>query len=309
MRMSIVALLVSSGLLVCMSPYWTLLLAPLCLGIPHVLCEIYLLICQSSPLPSSARIALAISSLTLVILTLILLSGITLPEEALDYTIVAILVAPLAFTVKFRTNYLPYLVGLGIGVLTCIDTLPIKAIFAHLHNILACFFLLSTFCTTKYEATLTTLLIVVAVAAGSIASLASDLSRYPTFDALTLGFKGTSAHMILGSYAVMQLIHFAIWIWFLPRTVHLYSGLIHAIKQSKVTATAVVCILCAVVILPISALALEPQVSRSTYLALVSFHVWMEISWILTHAAVLSQKDTGLTIKSLFSLRHCADSV
>lgn len=287
----------ASFLLVVWDPYRALLFSPILLGAPHALSDIWFLLVNDSDVPLKVRVAIAALAGVILSTALIGLLGMTVPPILDSVLLVALLAVPLALTANVEQSWplwflmLP-LIALIIGFRT--QTLSVVS---HLHNVIALTFLLAIaaprwrkFGVIGVAATVILVLAVgigVSLATGSVFLTPATTKQWTLFKPLVFGTSGGLAGAILFSYALLQLLHFAVWIGFIP-ALKGERGIVQVFKGFGFGLPLLGAILLALTVAAAPLVAIhDPVKARQAYLTLVAFHGWMEIAWLLAHSARL----------------------
>lgn len=293
-RVAIVAFLLAA-----FDPYKMLLFSPIILGAPHALSDIWYLLVKETDLQRRVRIVLAIVSSAILFSALLALAGIQIPGIVDSLLLITLLGLPLALSSSIRSPalLLPWAFVLLIAFLLLDSSFPLRALIAHLHNLVALLFLFAlaqsrwqfrgVFLAGGVIAGLTCVGILVSILSGGVFLSGFNETEWSPFLSLAFGNIGGIAGAFLFSYAFLQLMHFAVWIGFIPglkrdlsfatvsRALGFGIPFLGAIIFVALTSAG-----------PIAAV-VDPLQARQAYLTLVSFHGWMEISWLLAHSAFL----------------------
>ena len=283
---------------VALDPYLMLLFSPIFLGAPHALSDIWYLIVQDSGVPRRVRLALAILSGLVISAGLLVLIGIPISARAESILLITLIALPLAMVTSSRRALPAWIIVSLLAYLLLATEFPLRAVVAHLHNIIALTFLFSLALPLWgrrgiYQACLAVIILCAAGAtvscySGGVFLVPFNPAVWSPFLSLVFGSAAGIAGCLLFSYAFLQLMHFAVWIWFIPsikRDLALDSFMrAHGFKSAL---GALLIALLIVLAAPLAALA-NPLQARQAYLTLVSFHGWMEIAWLLSHSSFLA---------------------
>jgi len=295
---------------VALDPYLVLLFSPIVLGAPHAISDIWYLIVRDSGVPRRVRIALALLSGVVLLGGALVLTGAELPARIESLLLIALISIPLALVTTTSAALPAWSIAMVLAYLLFATEFPVRAIVAHLHNIIALTFLFSTALPywRKRGVIIGVLTVLVLGGVGTLLSLGSGTiffhslndSRWSPFLSLTFGSSASVAAALLFSYAFLQLLHFAVWIGFIPAL----RGDISIIAPIKTYNLKVIGLILIFLLLVVSAAPLfsliDPIQARQSYLTLVSFHGWMEISWLLAHYAYLAPEG-NLGLRSVFA--------
>jgi hypothetical protein len=309
-----IALLLTSFLsffLVVLFPAKTLLYAPIVLGIPHIVGDIWLLIICKGKQPRRSQWALGALSVLFVLAVGLQLTVLAVPNYIVTALFVSLLFIPYFLANPQLSSWPLFLCALMLSFLLITDAMPIRGIVTHLHNVIAIIFLYVAMAQRGCSRKIFLLLFLLPLTAGAIVSALNkavfflplrDITLEP-FMALGLNASPSIASALLFSFGFLQLIHFATWIWFLPS----WAGSLGTVlKKSRLVGVGGVAvgtaILLSIVAIFFSA-TYDPIVTRESYLTLVSFHGWVEFGWLLAQGvAILNHRGT-LSLEELFSLQ------
>lgn len=308
----ILASIVAFGLVV-LDPYLLLLFSPILLGAPHALSDIWYLIAQDSGLPRRARLLIAIFATIVFSAGVLVLFGRHISPQLESLLLVALLAAPLVVVAPLHATFAGWAIVAAVAYTLLVTDFPTRAVVAHLHNMIALTFLF-VLALPKWRAIgvfLAALLVTTLCAAGIAVSLYYSgvfldpiaSPAWSPFMSLALGAGPAVSGALLFSYAFLQLMHFVVWIGFIPafkRDINL--AVIRRSLGIRAALFVGLVVACVVIAAPIAALA-DPLQARQAYLTLVSFHGWMEISWLLAHMSYLSQRGE-LSFRSAFMFEH-----
>ena len=258
-------------------PATVLLLGPLVFGAPHVMSELRVL---AQRLPVRRR------SLMLVLAPLVVLIALRIAEQlgwdrpaSSDVVLgcAALLVAATVRPGDTRDRVARLLVVTGFSVFALYDTHVTTLLLAHLHNLIAVVFLIAWSRSRSGVRAHSTLVAgVVAVVAvllvaptpGSPSAFVTDL-RF----ALAPGLSAELGHKLVLVYAFAQLLHYVIWLVWMPRLpgaeMNDVGGRLGWFAGALIGAA---------LVLPMTAMLGDPVSFREQYLALSSFHGWLELA-------------------------------
>ncbi len=292
-------------------PYRALLFSPILLGAPHALSDIWYLLVRDSGVPLRVRVALAAASGLILLNAGLVLFGWKVGQHVDSILLVSLLAIPMALVVPANKAVPQWATVAAFACVLLATSFPLRAVVAHLHNVIALIFLF-TLAWPKWRKGGVALAVFVvvgllvfgmALSFTNVAVFAKPIASpsWSPFLSLTFGAKNGVAGALLFSYGFLQLLHFAVWIGFIP----LLKGDIEWKKVGRafgfgLPILGVGVILFTVVAAPLSAM-IDPLKAREAYLTLVSFHGWMEIAWLLAHSAqLMASKEFSLRKTFLF---------
>ena len=295
--------------LVALDPYLVLLFSPILLGAPHALSDIWYFLIQDSGVPRRVRVALAVFSSLVLLAGVLVLLGVGISQQIEAVLLIALMSVPLAL-VTFSSAAFPAWIAVGaLSYLLLATSFPLRAVVAHMHNIIALIFLFSL-ALPRWQRRGVVLagssvaflcLVGVAVSIGRSGVLWRDYSESIWNPFLSLGFGASAAvaGALLFSYAYLQLMHFAVWIGFVPglKGDLNFRRLVRS-SDFAIMLVIIMAVLLVVLAAPVTALS-NPLQARQAYLTLVSFHGWMEIAWLLAHSAYIGSSGR-LSLRSVF---------
>ncbi len=292
----VAALILVAAAATALLPLWSLLLAPIVLGVPHVIGDLRVLVLQQ---PDRARRVLATwvlaPLLVLTALRLAAMAGLAVPAELEPACgMLAVLLGVALGGRAGGRRRAPLLAAMiavgGVGALAVVTPRATSLVLAHAHNLVAFGVWLwwarpgrrGIAAGGLYVAALA----VVVGAPGAFAAggdAAIGAFRWSTLaHDLAPGLAAPAADAVVRSFAFAQAVHYGLWLWVLPRR----RG--SSLRTEAGTAAAALCLaLCALV--PAAALLDAPRV-RATYLSLVVFHGWLEFAAI---AFLLASRGRG----------------
>lgn len=282
---------------VAINPYALLLFAPIFFGAPHAFSDIWFLLVNESGVQPRARVAIATLSALLLLNALMSFANLGFSKQIDSILIVALLTVPMVLSRRGKLNIYVIFFVLIVGYLLLATDFPLRAVVAHLHNFVALMFLFAVAYPQwrKSGVLLASWVVGVICVAGMLISYCSQSVLTQTihqpiwspFLSLTFSASAALSAALLFSYSFLQLMHFVVWIGFLPglkRQTSL-SAPLRNLDKRLIAGLSIVAILVALAA-PLAAV-YDPVQSRQVYLTLVSFHGWMELSWLLAHFSVL----------------------
>jgi hypothetical protein len=299
---------VLSFFLIAVFPSFTLLLAPLLLGLPHVVSDIYLLLVREKRIHRSAI------SIALVLCAALILHGIGLEflglEKFVDESllIATLVVSPVMLLTLLQGITLGSWIAIVIAVLIVGDPVRMMILMAYLHNIVAMLFLFCNSKSSSKEEQKTAYLALGLLILGSVASFylgrifftaVTDPSLEIAWSLIPSPVHPLSAPLLF-LFGYTQVLHLIIWAGILPFGLpsNQERRFIHAINLGLV--------LIVLFLLLIFAGLLEEreqlQNVRSSYLVLVSFHGWLELSWILIRVHTVRREGQPLYLRTVMNL-------
>jgi hypothetical protein len=310
---------------VALAPLWLLLIAPLVLGVPHVVADVRYLVLH--PRTRMARPLVLALTAAFGAMTVLRFSAILGGEVYLRGEMIAAFVALFAAVGLTQTSRVARFIAFGVVAIAAIPALawphPSAVVFAHAHNLVALGIFLvwarpaaarpSAFAAKKAGLlgrpalviggafVLASALILagaldaVTHAAGGFTSDAAGL----TFEGMTVvlapGIEGAMAARLVMLYAFAQAVHYTLWLRLIPNTpVFLERETPPTLRRSVAAfvrdlgrrGTSI----CIVLILLVVAFGLlAPARTREVYLSLALFHGWLELAAIL-HLALRHRK-------------------
>lgn len=269
-------------LLTCAAPLWLLLLAPLLLGVPHLLADLRYLVLQR-PGGMTRTLALAIlaplAAMTLLRLGALAGSG-AWPRLEIACGMAAILVGAVGGARQSHARGAFALALVGLALLACADPAITQLLLAHAHNVVALLWFLA-WCQSRQVARATLLIYVVAALTLGLGLLPARIQPTAgTFtwssltDSLGPGLDAPWADRLVLSYAFAQTVHYALWLWLIPGQ-RRQSG--RGLRADLGGTPGLVLAAGACVLVPALALR-DPTAVRSTYLSLALFHGWLELA-------------------------------
>lgn len=272
------------------APYLALIYSPILLGAPHALSDIWLLLVRNSDVPLGIRICLGVCCATILALAGAMLLGLPVQTYQESAAISILLLLPLCFAGPISRAVPQWLLATTLTGLLMTDALPLRAIMAQAHNVVAIGFLLATARPLwgRKGIELAVCSTLIGIAACAIVGFASGLDsrhNWAVFQPLAFGASdGLGAALIL-AYCFLQLLHFSIWIGFLPSFQPGFDA--RSILRAfgfGIPLVGLLVLIGTCLSAPAAALG-DPAKARSAYLTLVSFHGWMELAWLLARSA------------------------
>jgi hypothetical protein len=258
-------------------PAVVLLVAPLLLGLPHVLAELRLF-ARRLQITVWQVVAIASPLAAIIILRVVEVCGYERPANS-DVALgcVAICVAAALRAGRVQERIARASTALGASIIALHDPQLTTLALAHAHNFVALAFLLlwkppgfaAQRAQTIIVSTAIALLLLVVLTPLADAGFVRDirLALAPALD------PEWGLRLVL-VYAFAQLLHYAVWLWWLPTSARGVTESRPAVSGNKLALIAG-----SIAALPIVAwLAGNPVDVRNTYLALSGFHGWLELS-------------------------------
>lgn len=270
------------GCLACVivMPTTVLLIGPLVLGAPHLLSELRVLgqrVHVSRPGLALIAAPLAI----MIVLRIGEMSGWSRPASS-DVLLgcAAMFVAAVIRPGAVRDRVARMLIVLGISVFALHDTRLTTLLLAHFHNLIALLFLFAWSRATRGSRDFVALVCGLMLAAGllGLAAASSEPSVFVTDLRLVLapGLSAQLGYWLVLVYALAQLLHYVVWLVWIPRA----SAVVRPPDHKSYDAFPVVLIIAALG-LPLLAMLWNPIAIRDQYLALSSFHGWLELTVLM----------------------------
>lgn len=257
-------------------PAAVLLAGPLFFGVPHVVAELRVL-AQRVPI---SRLALSVILAPLVLLILLRLGaefGLDRPAAA-DVVLgcAAMLLATAARAGDPATRAGRMLIGVGISAFALYDTRLTTLLLAHLHNLVAIVLLVAWSGSIRRVRTAAALLAgtAMAIALLCIAATPTDAPQFVTDlrESLAPDLPVGLGHRLVLVYAFAQLLHYVIWLVWMPQ---INAG--DTRRKPRTSDGFVAAMVVAAVGMPMLAVIGNPIALREQYLALSSFHGWLEL--------------------------------
>lgn len=278
----VLAVLLAAAALTLASPLHVLLWSPLLLGVPHVLGDVRLLV-TSPVVPVHVRAHLAMAA-PLAGLVASRAVGLT---DGVDRTSAEVLLGVLAVVAGLSTGPGTFarraLVGLAAGLLALLAWLAPSTLalgFGHAHNLVGLSALVWWTRGSRWSWTLLggSIGLGAVVLSGAVdawltglapGSTVSGLGADGLRSSLAPGLSDAVAVRVVATYALLQLMHYAVWVVFAPPI----AGPLH-LRPWMIALVAAACLA-----LPLAAWS-APASVRASYLALVLFHGWLELAVI-----------------------------
>jgi hypothetical protein len=258
-------------------PATVLLMGPLIFGAPHVMSEMRLL---------AQRVQIRRFSLMLILTPLAILILLRIAEQLgmdrpanSDVVLgcAALCVAALVRPGDGRDRFARLLVVSGISVFALYDTRLTTLLLAHLHNLIAVVFLFAWSRSIGDVRRLSGLMIGVAAAVAALGmdTVPTDPSAFITDlrMALAPGLSAELGYKLILVYAFAQLLHYVIWLVWMPRL-----ATADATRGVAGPAWLAAVLIGIALLLPMIAMLGNPIALRDQYLALASFHGWLELA-------------------------------
>ncbi len=272
-------LLVTAALaLTLLGPLALLLLTPLVLGVPHVVGDLRCLVLS----PSARALGLPKLALFVPLAALTALSAAPVlgleswPRTQLICGAAAVLGAILGAGHRARWR-LPLAVGvLVLAALACWNVALGLMVLAHAHNLIA-FLWYCAWARNRREAAiafaayaLAATAIFSGLAAAPVDADFAGLSSAKLAAQLAPGASAPFGRNVVASFAFAQAVHYGVWIWLLPRE------RATSLRQDLGARGLRLFLGCSVLV-PLLGLC-DPVWARDSYLALASFHGWLELA-------------------------------
>jgi hypothetical protein len=286
---------VAALVLTAATPLWLLLLAPLVLGVPHVVADIrYLLL---TPVAASRRLAwgllVPLAALTALRLAVVLgAPGWPRAEVLLGLAAVVAGIAVVNATPWKRTLGL-----LGVGMLAAVTMAwPgfVAFTLGHLHNVIAIGLWLAWARASRRDILATVTLVAAAAlaigsgvfdpifaASGGLSSPAAGLDLDALAATLAPGLGATAAVRVVLLFAFAQALHYAVWLVLLPaaaRDGRERRSLVTTLRADLGRAGLAAALVASLAV-PVAGL-VDAAGTRAVYLSLVLFHGWLEVAII-----------------------------
>jgi hypothetical protein len=261
-----------------LSPLAVLLVAPLLLGVPHIVGDLRCLVVRPpAPLGSLGRAAILLPLLLLTLLKLLALGGApSFPRAEIGCGLLALLggVSAARPGRGVAVALVAAVVALAVPLLVWARWTQI--VLAHLHNLIAFAWWYAAgpkgparrLALAAYASAIVALLLVVPPM-GEEASLAG-LGSEALAAQLAPGLAQPWAQRLVVAFAFAQLFHYAVWAWLLPR--ERGTTLRADLGDAGLWSLAAACLL-----VPLVAL-WDPLGTRGAYLQLAAFHAWLELA-------------------------------
>ncbi|MCC7013322.1 MAG: hypothetical protein IT454_12225 [Planctomycetes bacterium] len=272
------ALIAVSLALTLLAPLWLLLLAPIVLGIPHVIGDFRCLVGRGSSAREPRVLAAVAAPLTLMtLLRAAALAGAEpWPRVDIACGIAAVCAGLWGARTRIRARVAAVASALLVGSLACMHASAATLVLAHAHNLLA-FCVYFAWARRRSEARLS--LVAYGVALGCLMLVPLPLEAEDSAAGLSLsrlaeqfapGLSASWAQRVVLVFAFTQAVHYAVWVWLAPRDRAATSRIGSATGEAWIAAIAIAAV-------PLLALA-NPLGVRSAYLSLVAFHAWFELA-------------------------------
>lgn len=270
-------------------PATVLLVGPLVFGAPHVISELRVL---------AQRLQITRLSLVLVLAPLAILILLRIGEQfgwdrpaSSDVVLgcAALCVAALVRPGDRSDRVARLLMVMGFSVFALYDTRLTTLLLAHLHNFFAVVFLIAWSRSRGGLREQSTLLIGVA-AVLLVLCVAPVPSAPPAFVtglriALAPGLSVDVGYKLVLVYAFAQLLHYVIWLVWMPRLVPAGVG-----RNAAAPGWFAAALIGVALVFPMIAMLGDPVAFRDQYLALSSFHGWLELA-LLGYCGLRSHAD------------------
>jgi hypothetical protein len=277
------------------APLWLLLLAPLVLGVPHVIADLrYLLFSRPA---ASRRLAWALllpfAPLTALRLAVVFgRAGWPRVEVLLGLASVVVAVGPARAAVWKRAVALLGVFALGAFAAARPDFVALAL--GHLHNVIALGLWLVWARASSRDVAAAIALVgggalailggvidPMIAASGALAAPAAGLDLAALADTLAPGLAPVAAARVVLLFAFAQALHYAVWLVLLPaaaRAGREPRGLLTSLRADLGRAGAAAAVVASVAV-PLAGL-VDAAGTRAVYLSLVLFHGWLEVALI-----------------------------
>ena len=275
------------------APAWLLQLAPLVLGIPHILAELRVF-AQQLCVQQVALFTILTAPAVSLCLRIAEWHGFVRPAGSdVVCGCLAIVAAVACRPDPMTQRWSQSLIVIGLSGVAVYDSAWTTLPLAHAHNLLALVFLAlwrRPYVPLRNAWRLAVGLLI----AGTLLCLAVPATEDREFlTSLRLGFApSVSAHVgyrMLMIYAFCQLLHYAVWLYLLPRALRAREPRVRAAMRTDQTTTRRAlmpgAVWSCVLIVPLYAYLTDPISARDHYLALASFHGWLELA-VLAHCGL-----------------------
>lgn len=289
-------------------PSESLLFAPLVFGIPHVAGDLFLLVVRERRVSSVALGTMILVSFLIILnaATVVMLGG----AKPIDETLLVALVLTLPVAALSLQGHIS-IAGILAGIFAAVVLLwPHVAmpLMAYLHNFVAVVFLFSN-CRSSLSAKkraiacwllLLSLGVGLSFVLGGFAFVHITDQSLEVFWSLIPSPSEPIAAPLLFAFGYTQILHLMIWAFLLPSVTgaHYGTGALRVCNAMFVVVALVI-------------VGLVHQLGhsqgflfalRSNYLLLVSFHGWMELSWILMRLHIYRLENSHFRPRELFAL-------
>lgn len=273
---------------VLMMPATVLLLGPLVFGAPHVMSELRVL---TQRLPMRRQPLMLVLSPLAIMIALRIAEQLGWDRPASSDVVLGCAALVVAATVRpgdTLDRVARLLVVTGLSVFALYDTRLTTLLLAHLHNLIAVVFLIAwsrsrsgvrAHSTLVVGAVAVVAVLLVAPTPGAPSAFVTDL-RF----ALAPGLSAALGYKLVLVYAFAQLLHYVIWLVWMPR---LQRAEVNGDGRLGWFAAALIG---AALVLPMIAMLGDPVSFREQYLALSSFHGWLELA-VLTYFGLRAHAD------------------
>jgi hypothetical protein len=282
------------------APLWLLLLAPLLLGVPHVVADVRYLLMAEGAMPRRAAAAMLAP---LALLTALRLSSIVggSAYPGLEVLLGAAAVAAAFLFVERAAGrrWIGLLMAAGLAVVGLTWPGYVAVSLGHLHNVIALGLWLVWARASARDVTAVVVLVGIGTlaigsglleplthAAGGFGAPVRGLDLGSMADTLAPGLPAATAVRVVLLFAFAQAMHYAVWLVLLPAAARTGSPprpFLTALRADLGTGGLVIAALASLAV-PLAAL-VDAAGTRAAYLSLVLFHGWLEVAVIARWAA------------------------
>jgi hypothetical protein len=275
---------------VLLMPALVLLVGPLLFGVPHLLSELRVFARRLQPSRNALLVVVAPLAL-LILLRVAEQFGLARPQGSDVMLGCAALLAAAAIRPGTVTDRIGRsMIALGISAFALYDTWLTTIVLAHLHNLIAVVFLISWVGSPKRSRDMRVLciglvagiaMLYVAAPPASDAMLDAALPGSANFLsgirlALAPGLSGEVGHRLVLVYGFAQLMHYVVWLVWMPTLID--DNAARTARRPTQSVPFVPILIALMLALPLLSMMKDPIVIRDQYLALSSFHGWLELS-------------------------------
>lgn len=281
-----VAVVAAAALAVAAAPAAVLLGAPLALGAPHLVADVRWLVLRRR-MPAALLVASAAATVSLIALRALEIAGhapagaARLEAAVAAAWVIAGVVAGRALALESvrPARWLPFVAVAG--VLALAPTAPTRAAVVLLHNLVALALWVALFRPPRRAAVAVVGAVVVGVGllaiVGPALAHALGLPRDRAFEAAAIAFAPSLAPAVatgaLEAVLFLQLVHYAVWLVFVPAACGPRSG----DRRSEIGLAALVALTPIGVAVALAAGG-GPRAVRDAYLSLAVFHAYLELA-------------------------------
>ena len=283
-------------LLTGIAPLWLLLVGPLILGVPHIVADIRYLLLRAPGRPLIGALLVPLGLLTLL-RVVVVLGGPHLPAAEIGLGGAALLAGAFAAPPGWRRLLVA---GLALAfTLAGLSAPHLAAVaLAHMHNLVG-FALWMVWARRSVMGTSAlwaigaayvgaiALLLLAPISFAGLAGSALGLEYPELADALAPGLAPELAARVVLTFAFAQAVHYAVWLRLVPGTPPYSGGPVapsfrRAFRdlRADLGRWGVVVAVALTALVPLWGLA-DPLGARETYLSVVLFHGWLELSVLM----------------------------